>query len=399
MKVHNDIMSSLGKGDVVMLVLLDLSAAFDTIDHDILMKRLENRYGIKGAALNWFKSYLSDRTQSVLINDTESIKKHIKYGVPQGSKLGPILFNSYIAPVSKIAEKNGIVDEKYADDHQLILAFKPKEGMGQSQAKIKMEKCISEIKEFLENNKLSNNSEKTEFILIGSPAQLRQVQLDDIRIGDITVKTLQSVKNLGVILDSNMNFEKQVNKMCKNAYFNLKNIAKIRRCLNKEDTKLAVNALVAPHLDYGNGLLFGIKKSLINKLQVTQNSAARLIEKLRKYDHITECRKELHWLPIEARIEFKILTMVWKAMNNQAPAYLMCLLNSRTQAMNLRSTNKLMLDVPDGYGTNSYADRSFHRLAPKLWNKIPHQIRAADSIDAFKRSLKTFLFKQHYNLT
>jgi len=397
MKINNDIMSSLGKGEVVMLVLLDLSAAFDTIDHGILAKRLEKRYGIQGTALNWFKSYMSGRTQSVLINETTSKTKSINLGVPQGSKLGPILFNSYIAPISRLAEENGISDEKYADDHQLVLSFKPQGGLSQYEAQEKMEKCIQDIRVFLENNKLSNNGEKTEFLLIGSPAQLKHTVPGSIRIGDITVGTLDSVKNLGVIMDSNMTFDKQVSKMCKSTYFNLRNIAKIRKCLNTQDTKLAVNALVTPHLDYGNGLLFGVKKKLINKLQVAQNSAARLIGRLRKHDHISEYRKDLHWLPIEARIEFKILLMVWKALNNQAPAYLENLLNIRMPAINLRSRNRLLLDLPDGSGTNKYADRGFCRSAPNLWNKIPYEVRARASIESFKRGLKTYLFTKYYD--
>ena len=397
MKVHNDIMSSLGKGEMVMLVLLDLSAAFDTIDHDILLNRLENTYGIKQNALSWFKSYMSDRTQSVLINGTESERKDLKYGVPQGSKLGPILFNSYIAPVSKIVEKNDIIDEKYADDQQLILSFKPRNNLSEKNALLKMEKCIQDVKIFLENNKLSNNGEKTEFLLIGSPNQMKQVQLNSIKIGDITVNKLTSVKNLGIIMDSNMNFEKQTSKMCKSAYFNIKNIAKIRKCLSKDDTKIAVNALVTPHLDYGNGLLTGIKKGLINKLQVAQNSAVRLIEKMHKHDHITESRKGLHWLPIQARIEFKILTMAWKAQNKQAPSYMVSLLKSKPTLLNLRSRDNLLQDVPNGYGTNKYADRSFCRSAPILWNKLPYEVRAKDTLEAFKRNLKTFLFKKYYD--
>jgi hypothetical protein len=136
-KVHNDIMLSMGKGEMTMLVLLDLSAAFDTIDHSILIKRLYNNYGIDGTALNWFKSYLSNRSQSVTINNTESNKVALKFGVPQGSKLGPVLFNSYVAPLSNIARKYNIEDQKYDDDEQLILSFKPRLPMDHQIAKKK----------------------------------------------------------------------------------------------------------------------------------------------------------------------------------------------------------------------------------------------------------------------
>ena len=171
-KVHNDIMSSMSKGEITMLVLLDLSAAFDTIDHVILTNRLQYNYGITGTALNWFKSYLSDRTQSVTINGTDSDNVALKYGVPQGSKLGPILFNSYIAPLSNIARRYKIRDQKYADDEQLILSFKPNLPIDCINATKLMEGCIKDIRSFLHQNKLCNNSDKTEFLLIGTPSQL-----------------------------------------------------------------------------------------------------------------------------------------------------------------------------------------------------------------------------------
>ena len=153
-KIHNDIINNMGKGNVNMLVLLDLSAAFDTIDHSILIKRLRNMYGITGSALEWFRSYLRDRSQSVVIENHMSRAHPLKYGVPQGSKLGPILFNAYIAPVSSIAGDHNVTDEKYADDEQLILSFKPNSEEDQRNAINNMEKCIDDIREFLHRNKM-----------------------------------------------------------------------------------------------------------------------------------------------------------------------------------------------------------------------------------------------------
>lgn len=395
-KVHNEIMQSLGKNEVVMIVLLDLSAAFDTIDHDILLNRLKDNYGIDGTALNWFRSYLSGRSQSVLVNDSLSKRKLLKCGVPQGSKLGPILFNSYIAPLSEISKKHGIYDEKYADDEQLLLAFKPHPLNNQTDSWTKMEKCIEEIRTFLLNNKLFNNAEKTEFLLIGKPNHLRSLHSDCITVDNTIIKTVDSAKNLGVIFDYNMNMDKQVNNMCKKAYYNLSNIAKIRKSLTLEDTKTVVNALVTPHLDYGNSLLVGISKKLLHKLQVTQNSAVRLICKIPKRENITPSRKELHWLPISARIKFKIASMVWKIINNQAPSYLSNLVQLRNSRMNVRSNGKCLLDIPDVRDYNNMIERCFSRAAPKIWNDLPESIRCTHCLTSFKKGLKTVLFKQAY---
>jgi hypothetical protein len=112
-----------------------------------------------------------------------------------------------------------------------------------------MEDCIQEIRSFLHQNKLCNNSDKTEFLLIGTPSQFKNINLDCIAVDSSTIKASSHVKNLGVIFDRSMNMDKQVNKMCKNVYFNIRNIARIRRSLSKENTKTIVNALVTPHLD------------------------------------------------------------------------------------------------------------------------------------------------------
>jgi hypothetical protein len=395
-KIHNDIMTNMSKGNITMLVMLDLSAAFDTIDHTILLNRLQTMYGIEQEALKWFKSYLTGRTQAVRINNSESNKLSLPFGVPQGSKLGPVLFNAYIAPLSKIASKHQINDHKYADDEQLYLAFNPKHILDQTNAVSKMESCIEEIRDFLSNNKLCNNSEKTEFMLIGSTNQIKQTSLDSIRINNSNIKVSNSVKNLGVMFDRSMSMEKQVNSMCKKAYYNISNISKIRKSLNKDDAKTIVNALVTPHLDYGNGLLLGICKKLENKLQVAQNSAVRLIEKVKKYDNISQYRKNLHWLPIPARIKHKIMTTTWKCLHNQAPNYLSELVRIRQSHGGLRHANKLLLDIPSVNQYSNTVDKAFFRSAPMLWNKLPEHIRCCSTFQSFKTNLKTHLFSQYY---
>ena len=394
-KIHNDIMIALDQGKLSMLVLLDLSAAFDTIDHDILLKRLEYSYGLRGSVLKWFESYLRCRTSSVLINQSLSPKSAIKYGVPQGSKLGPILFNNYIAPISNIAQRNGIEDQKYADDEQLMLSFKTEPIANQYDAVQKIENCIVQIKKFLLDNKLCCNSDKTELIIIGSREQLKKLHVSSIKVDNANISSGQTVRNLGIIFDNEMKMEKHINKMCQSLYYNIRNLSLIRKSLTKEDTKSLVNALVTPHLDYGNALLYGISNKLISKLQVAQNSAVRLIEKVRKSEHITPHRKNLHWLPIKARIEYKILTTTWNSLNNHAPDYLTNLLNVTTPHYGLRNHGSTILMVPN-YHNNKYGPRSFARASPDLWNKLPITLRNKPTLKTFKTGLKTHLFTQYY---
>jgi hypothetical protein len=174
-------------------------------------------------------------------------------------------------------------------------------------------------------------------------------------------------------------------------------MSRIRKSLKTEDTKTVVNALVTPHLDYGNALLYGIAKRLENKLQIAQNSAARLIHKIDKREHITTFRKQLHWLPIPARIQYKILTLTWKVLNDQGPLYLKNLVTVRHLNRTLRTNERLLLDIPNSISHSKVVDRSFSRAAPKLWNQLPDNLRCIKTYETFKKNLKTHLFRKYYD--
>ena len=199
--VQNDILMHLDKSITVMLVLLDLSAAFDTIDHEILFKRLDKRCGIKGNALKFLKSYLTGQKQKVVIGDNESSTRDLNYGVPQGSVLGPILFNIYMAPLGDLIRNYGLQYHIYADDTQLYIAFSPLNIDESAKAKLSMETCIDIIKDFLLENKMKLNDSKTEFLIMGTSNKLKKVTFDNIKIGQVQIKSVKKVKNLGVMYD------------------------------------------------------------------------------------------------------------------------------------------------------------------------------------------------------
>ncbi len=194
-----------------------MSAAFDTIDHDILISRLEKRCGITGTALRWFRSYLSNRTQCVVVGGATSHCKPLKYGVPQGSRLGPILFNLYTSPIGDLFQTLPADEQRYADDEQVLLAFSVKSPETQLKGLHDMTKSINEIREFLKKNKLCNNEDKTEFIITGSQHNLNRVIFDTLQIGEVTVKAVDKARNLGVIFDKNQNMASQVKNICINA--------------------------------------------------------------------------------------------------------------------------------------------------------------------------------------
>ncbi len=165
--------SCVRQGCILLLVLLDLSAAFDIIDHDILIDRLQNYTGIQGQALRWFRSYLSDRYHFVYLNGESSQLSPVKYGVPHGSVLGPLLFSLYMLPLGNIIRKYGISFHCYADDTQLYISTKPDETSKLS----KLTECVKNIKDWMTSNFLLLNSDKTEILLIG-PKNSTQNLLD-----------------------------------------------------------------------------------------------------------------------------------------------------------------------------------------------------------------------------
>ena len=391
-KVTNDLLIALDKGLMSVLVLLDLSAAFDTIDHQILLQRLEDVIGIKGTALSWFKSYLSDRFQFVHVNDVSSMRTEVRHGVPQGSVLGPILFTLYMLPLGNIIRKHSINFHCYADDTQLYLSMKPDE----TNQLAKLQACLKDVKTWMTCNFLLLNSGKTEVIVVG-PEHLRNTLCNDIATMDgFTLASSTTVKNLGVIFDQDMSFNSHIKQMSRTAFFHLRNIAKIRHILSLKDAETVIHAFVTSRLDYCNSLLSGCSKKSLKTLQLVQNAAARVLTGTKKRDHISPVLASLHWLPVKARIEFKILLLTYKALHGQAPSYLKELIVPYHPARALRSQDAGLLVIPRVCKSRT-GGRAFSYQAPLLWNKLPGSVRGADTLSTFKSTLKTFLFDKAYS--
>ena len=197
-----------------------------------------------------------------------------------------------------------------------------------------------------------------------------------------TVTVSNSVKYLGVKFDATLSMTKHIAEKCQIASYKLYNIRQIRKHLSPESLKTLVNALVISHLDYGNSVLFGLPYSSIAPMQKVQNTAARVVLGLRKFDHITPAFIKLHWLPVTFRIQFKILVIVFKAIKGNAPQYIMDLLSIRTSSYSLRSANGMNLLIPMSR-YKSFGDRAFSVAAPKLWNQLPHSVKLTSELSVF----------------
>lgn len=283
-KVTNDICLNTDAGKVSVLVLLDLSAAFDTVDHVILLQRLEDWLGITGTALNWFRSYLEDRRYFVEVGNCVSDQMVMTCGVPQGSILGPLLFNLYMLPSSQLIRSYNVSYHNYADDTQIYVLL----SAGEHGPVDSLCHCIKQISVLMQNNFLQLNSDKTEIIECG-PQKQRESVIS--YLVTLSLEPKNQVRNLGVILDSDLNFNSHIKSITSAAFYHLKNISRIKGIVSKPDLERLIHRFVSSRLDYCNSLLTGLSKRAVRQLQCIQNAAARVLTRTRKYDHISPVQK------------------------------------------------------------------------------------------------------------
>ena len=282
-----------------------MSAAFDTVDHSILLSRLSTSFGINGKALSWFRSYLHNRSQFISIDSYRSTNRPLTCGVPQGSVLGPILYLMYVSPVGCIMRRHGVSYHMYADYSQVYITFKSDDLEDLEIARGTLEQCIVDVNNWMLQNNLKLNQDKSELIVMHAKHRLKP-SLESIQVGESTIVPSDSARNIGVILDSTFSLDSHIIELCKTAFYHLRTLSKIRRYLSYDTTKVLINAFVISRLDNCNSLMYGLPKYLIDRVQHVFNCAAKLITLSKKYDHVTPLLIELHWLPVEYRIIFKI---------------------------------------------------------------------------------------------
>ena len=230
LSVLNGLLTDADDKQVSLTALLDLSAAFDTLDHSVLLKRLEITFGVRGTVLHWFSSYVSERVQSVIVDGSVSDHCPLLYGVPQGSVLGPVLFTLYSQPLSDVISQHNCSFHKYADDTELSKSCLVED---LECAKLSIQECISAISCWMDSNKLMLNADKTEVLIVGTASRVEQLDCDAIKILD----TAQRAQSWGSTLNQRwFNVEPQPSSTLKNGLICKLTSTLIQRWINVDST-------------------------------------------------------------------------------------------------------------------------------------------------------------------
>lgn len=395
LKVLSDILKAIDAGNLAVLALLDLSAAFDTVDHVTLLQRLKTTYGVDGTVLKWISSYLNDRTQFVRCGASKSSRRRVTCGVPQGSVLGPILFLLYTADLQRVVEQHRLLPHLYADDTQIYGACSPSTT---AEFQNRVSSCVDDVAAWMQSNRLQLNSAKTEVLWCASSRRQHQIPQSGTRIGADDVMPSAFVRDLGIYIDADVSMRTHVAKTVSSCFAILRHLRSIRRSVSQPVMQSLVVALVLTRLDYGNATLAGLANQLLVKLQSVLNAAARLIFSSRKFDHVTPLLRELHWLRFPERINYKLALLVFKCLNGLAPPYLASEFRrvaDTESRQRLRSASTAELIIPR-VRRATIGGRAFPVVAAQVWNSLPSSVTSSSSLKVFKSRLKTELFTRCY---
>ena len=343
-------------------------------------------FGISSTALNLLSSFLSGRSQTVITPASKSNPVLLEYSVPQRSVLGPLLYTLYTTPLHLIISKYpGLRCHFYADDTQIYLLFSPELA---SSAFTSIETCIKDIFSWMIGNKLSVNSDKTEYLLFNSKNINSPVS---INLNLNTISPSECAKNFGVIFQFDMSMDRHIASVVKTCFHQLREFCHIRSFIPKYAAIILANTFIHSRIDYCKNLFYSLPKYSINRLQKIQNSVARIVTRTSRSSHITPVLKSLHWLPVQYRFNFKLCCITHRALTLGEPHYLNSLLIHRLSSHSLRSSSFNILTLPF-FNTKSNGFRSFFHTELFLWNHLPNTMRSAPTYLSFRKSLKTYFF-------
>lgn len=373
----------------VIGVYLDFRKAFDTVDHQILLSKLQ-KYGIRGKTLEWFQSYLHNRTQYVEYNNSHSTVKHISMGVPQGSILGPLLFLIYVNDISDVSDK--LYSILFADDTNVFI-----EGSNLNNLINTLNEELHKLTMWLDSNKLTINLSKTHYMIFHR-SRIKQSNDATINVllNNTPIMKVNSTKFLGVIIDNKLNWTEHILAVKRKIARGLAILCKIRKKLDKRVLKQMYYSYIECHLIYCIEIWGNTNKTNITSLFRLQKKAIRLITYSHYRAHTEQLFMSLNILPLLKLVQYRIAIMMFKFSNNELPIALTPLFvyNNNTHNYNTRTGNLLR---PTRANTE-HMYKSFSAQSVHIWNEISHRINTEVSLCSFKHLLRKYLFLNDLNI-
>ena len=382
LKLKDDISNAMKKGEVTLAILADFSKAFDTVDYRTLLRELHT-IGFSERLLYLFRDYLSNRQQLVQIDDKISKKLQVNFGVPQGSILGPVLFNLYVRTISANGKSNYLL---YADDTTMLRHSKV---VNLPQTINEMQHEMNKVNTWSEEKYLCLNSKKTKAILFSTPHMSKRHNLEstvvEIRNNGEPIERIADMKVLGVRFNQHLTWRNHINATTQSCYLTLKSLRRFRRSADFKLRRSLAQSLIISRINYCNVLFSDAPQYLLKKLQKLQNAAARFVYGR----HTNECDIiDLKWLPVRERISLSLVKLAHKALHDETwPKYLK-VNKMNPRGRNLRSENENESNID----TTGCFEGSFAHQAGKTYNELPVNIKNIKEYNKFSTKCSAYYF-------
>ena len=379
--LSNMLYENIDKRKVSLITVCDLSKGFDSVSHDILLSKCR-KLNIDSF---WFQNYLSNRTQSVRINNCFSNKTNVCYGVPQGSVLGPILFIIYVNDLSYFFPECKVI--QYADDTQFIHTG----DVSDIKALMRSgEESIRKAMMYFYKNGLMLNASKTQCMFVGTRGFLSQIPADThMKVNGNQIVPSKYSKNLGIFFDSNMQFNKHIDEISRKIFGTIMYVNRLKDNFNKSSRITVIQSLVLSIITYGIKIWGSASATQIQRVQKLQNFAAKVaLGGAAKHDHVTPYLQELGWLKVKEKYLFEVGVTVYNVIKQRLPHWLITLpIVSDYSVVNTRQQNQLYVPKCN----TCMGMRSLQVAGPSFWNSLPSDARDANSLPSFKNRIKKHL--------
>ena len=392
-RLTDQLLSDVDNDQVSGLVFVDYKKAFDLIDHDILLTKLET-YGITSRELMLLTSYLKGRRSSVAIGGVQSEYRLITHGVPQGSVLGPLLFIIFVNDLPNSVSQSTV--DIYADDTTLSTSAVVSDLPAIQQ---RLQDDINKIADWTSYNKMVLNASKTKSLLVTGKRLEKKAPDTKFKLSckDSEIEQKTSYKLLGVKLDNHLSFTEHIDDICKKMSQRIAVLKKIKRNLPLAERKLYFNALIKPIMLYGSCAWCTASEENVNRVSKLQKRAARVILDAHIDERSELLFKRLDWLPLKEELKLKRASLIFRRIKdeNNCPSYITKLLTRNSDRHTRTSRYGKYNLVCPSYNRETEGGRTFQANGAKLWNSIPLDIRKKDSIGSFRSSFKKYLLAKN----